>query len=60
MTSLIFEVIREVEMVVIGCVGNEVMTSMHIAVTTGTRHPTSVLKTKVSMEQLKRIELKTY
>ena len=42
--KLILKVIREVEVVVVRCIGNEVLTSMCIAVTTGTKCPIGVLK----------------
>ena len=60
MTSLIFKVVRKVEMVVIGYIGNEVLTSMHIAVTTGTEYPIGVLRIGMSAGQPKRTSLKTY
>ena len=40
--KLILKIICEVEIVVVLSVGNEVMASVPIAVTTGARHPTSV------------------
>ena len=58
MMSLILKVIREVEVMVVRCIGNEVLTSMCIAVTTGTKYPIGVLKGQMSAGQLKKIDPK--
>ena len=56
--SLIFKVICEVEVMVVRCVGNEVLTSTRIAVTAGTEYPIGVLRTSMSAGQLKEIDPK--